>query len=118
LTPHEMAPQHVLGAARAVLAALDQNHDGAIDAAERSGKIGELFRDLLYGAEVLGDGLVTLDGLTSEINYRADLNKDGVVTPAELDEASRSGLLGPIAPQPHILGTPSSHGDAPKGAKQ
>ncbi|MGD0868521.1 MAG: tetratricopeptide repeat protein [Bryobacteraceae bacterium] len=115
LEPHEMVPRHVAAAVRSVLAALDQNHDGSIDAKERSGKAGELFRDLLDAADVDGDGVVTLDELTNEIYYRADLDKDGVVTPAELDEAIRSGVLGPIALQPHISRPRSSHGIVPKG---
>jgi len=114
LEPHEMVPQHVAAAARFVLAALDRNQDGRIDAKERSGKGGELFRDLLDSADVDGDGVVTLDELTNEIYYRADLDKDGVVTPAELDEAIRSGVLGPIALQPHTSRPHSSHGIVPK----
>jgi len=115
LRSQEMVPRHVAAAVRSVLAALDQNHDGSIDAKERSGKAGELFRDLLDAADVDGDGVVTLDELTNEIYYRADLDKDGVVTPAELDEAIRSGVLGPIALQPHISRPRSSHGIVPKG---
>jgi len=44
-----------------------------------------------------GDGIVTLDELIDEIFYRADLNKDGIVTAEELNQAARRGMLGPLS---------------------
>jgi Ca2+-binding EF-hand superfamily protein len=97
LEPEEMVPEYVVAAARSVLAALDQDHDGRIDAKERSGEAGARFRDLLEDADMDGDGIVTLDELIDEIFYRADLNKDGIVTAEELNQAARRGMLGPLS---------------------
>jgi len=39
---------------------------------------------------------VTLNELVNEIIYRADSNRDGIVTAEELGAALRSGVLGPF----------------------
>jgi hypothetical protein len=76
------------------VALLHQSHD--IDATERSRPAAAPFRDLLNAAGMGQGGIVTLDELTGEIFYRAGRNKDGTVTAGELDEAIRSGVLGPV----------------------
>jgi tetratricopeptide (TPR) repeat protein len=93
LEPREIVPPYVTAVARRILAVLDLNHDGQIDSQERIAGERSGFGDLLHAA-VDRDGIVTLDQLINEIFYRADLNKDGIVTPEELKEAQRSGLLG------------------------
>jgi Ca2+-binding EF-hand superfamily protein len=90
----------VVAAARSILALLDRNHDNQIDQNERSGPAAEPFRDRLKAADIDQDGIVTLDELIDEIFYRADLNKDGTVTAAEMNAAIRSGVLGPIPTSP------------------
>lgn len=92
----ELDPPWVVAAARSILALLDRNHDNQIDQNERSGPAAEPFRDRLKAADIDQDGIVTLDELIDEIFYRADLNKDGTVTAAEMNAAIRSGVLGPI----------------------
>ena len=51
----------------------------------------------MFAAGLDADGNVPFDGLTNEVFYRADRDKDGIVTEAELDEAIRAGVLGPIS---------------------
>jgi hypothetical protein len=93
LEPHKIVPPYVTAAARRILENLDVNHDGQIDAKERTAGERSGYGDLLIAA-VNREGIVTLDQLVNEVFYRADLNKDGIVTPEELKEAQRSGLLG------------------------
>ena len=90
----ELDPPEVVATARRIVALLHQSHD--IDATERSRPAAAPFRDLLNAAGMGQGGIVTLDELTGEIFYRAGRNKDGTVTAGELDEAIRSGVLGPV----------------------
>jgi Ca2+-binding EF-hand superfamily protein len=53
-------------------------------------------RRLMIAADCDADGDVTFDELTNEVYYRADRDKNGIVTEAELDEAIRAGALGPM----------------------
>jgi len=66
----EMAPDYVTAAARRILALSDANRAP--------------FRDLLTGADIDGDGVVTLEELSNAIFYRADRNHDGIVTAEEM----------------------------------
>ena len=94
LEPQEVAPPQVTATARGILTTLDLNRDGRIDARERA--VDPRFDDLLFAADVDGDGIVTLNELVNEIIYRADSNRDGIVTAEELGAALRSGVLGPF----------------------
>jgi tetratricopeptide (TPR) repeat protein len=67
----EMVPDYVTAAARRILALPDANR--------------ERFRGLLAAADIDGNGTVTLEEATNEIFYRADRNKDGIVTPEEMN---------------------------------
>ena len=96
LEGYEIVPKYVAGAARAIMAAVDLNRDGWIDAEERSSPGAEAFRSLLDAADRYQGGIVTQSELIDEIFYRADMNKDGIVTAEELSQAIQSGLLGPV----------------------
>jgi len=98
LEPYEIAPKYVIDTARAIMAAVDLNRDGWIDAGERSSPGAEAFRSLLDAADRYQQGIVTQSQLIDEIFYRADLNKDGIVTAEELSQAIQSGVLGPVPP--------------------
>jgi len=108
--------------AEQALASLDRDHSGAVEISELApyyvvaAVVGllkkwrpdrtERFRSidpkdsscrrLMIAADLDADGNVTFDELTNEVFYRADRDKDGVATEAELDEAIRAGVLGPI----------------------
>ena len=111
----EISASEIRHAERA-LGTLDRNNDGTVDAAEtvpeyvrsaacqlfdrfggnRKGHIevkqfdrGPL-RSFLTDADVDSDGAVTLEELINELFYRADRNKDGMVTREELDAAIRA----------------------------
>lgn len=96
LATSEIIPGRVLEAARRVMAQLDANHDGKINAPEWAGAAGEPYRSLLAGADLDGNGIVDIDELTNEIFYRADQDKNGIVTAEEMERTRRSGVLGPL----------------------
>jgi Ca2+-binding EF-hand superfamily protein len=77
----------------AIIFRLDTNFDGKISRLERENEFGRHIAALLDDADRDGDGYVTWDELTREIQRRADLNHDGEVTWEELMRARRSGAL-------------------------
>jgi EF hand len=87
----EILPPYVIAVAHRFLAQLDRNPKGRIEPNECHG---DPFRDLLAAADT--DQGATLDVLADEIFYRADRNKDGIVTDEEWRAAIRSGMLGPV----------------------
>jgi len=90
----ELVPDYVTAAVLHLMARLDLNRNGQIDANEWPAA-GDPLRSLLTAADIDGDGVVTLEELTNEIFYRADRDKDGIVTREEMDAAMRSGLANP-----------------------
>ena len=88
----ELAPYYVVGVALGLM----KKWRGDRGTREKSGLDDPSCRRLWAAADLDADGNVTFDELTNEVYYRADRDKDGIVTEAELDEAIRAGVLGPV----------------------
>jgi tetratricopeptide (TPR) repeat protein len=82
----ETVPGYVYGAALRLMKRLDWNRNGRIDAEELNS---EALRGLFATADLDKDGNISLGELTNDLFYRADRDRNGVVTRDELAAALR-----------------------------